>query len=685
MKFHKLAGFVLSFVTLCSCLSGCAGKETSSADSLPDSSEIIETETSAEDSIAEPVAETEPQPTEHVSPREKLSFSSGTQKDFTDVTLNHETNKIYAIPLNHFLISGDVVQKFIFEFEADGDIGSYQGGCGISVSPACKAATDPSWYQSEDFTAQADGSFVQVEWNVPPEIQNDVQADGKIQIGYWWGDVENVRLCRVTCCYSRTVEIPSDGEINIPVNQQLTENSPVSVSLADVIQSEEVPQAITAHVHADAPFQKFNAAMTLVNSEDESESPVFSLFTEDTQTSLTWVIPDDSKSSASRDSALKFEYFWSEASAVTLDSIDVYYSLGMGGKSSGNTSPNQEIQVSHQNNNAESIVKNIKVGWNLGNSLDCYNVTWDVDDFETAWSNPKTTKQMIDTVKNAGFNAVRIPVSWADHLDDEGNIDSLWLKRVQQVVDYAVDNHLYTILNMHHDDYTWLTPTKEKESEVTEKYTHIWTQIAEQFKNYDSTLLFEGLNEPRVVGSEKEWVGGTEEEREVINHLLQAFVDTVRSSGGNNAKRTLVITTEAASISEEAINGLIIPDDDNLIVSIHHYAPWKFTSYESPDVKRFTSEDKATLKQEFQTLYDKFSAQGIPVIIGEFGAENKNNSVQRAEYYQYYIQTAAEFGIPCFVWDNNVKEGEGSYGLFNRSDCSWYYPDILKAIQNAIQ
>ncbi|MBR1554933.1 MAG: glycoside hydrolase family 5 protein, partial [Oscillospiraceae bacterium] len=319
------------------------------------------------------------------------------------------------------------------------------------------------------------------------------------------------------------------------------------------------------------------------------------------------------------------------------------------------------------------------------NSLDCYDITWSVSDFETAWGNPKTTKQMIDTVKSAGFNAIRIPVSWTDHLDNDGNIDSLWLKRVQQVVDYAMDNNLYTILNMHHDDYTWLTPIYYKEEEVTQKYIKVWSQIADRFKNYDTKLLFEGLNEPRIIDSDDEWTGGTAEERDVINHLLQAFVDTIRNSGGKNSMRTLIITTQAASISESSLNGLVVPDDDNLILSIHNYAPWKFTSYDFSGNAEFTQADKEELDYEFSMLNSRFVSRGLPVIIGEFGAENKNNTAARAEYYEYYIKTAAENGIPCFIWDNNTAEGEGSYGMLNRSDCSWYFPEIIEAVQDAIK
>lgn len=690
MKFHKLTALLLCMLFGCSCFSGCNENPPEN----PDAEQITEIPTEEETTIptdidAEPLAETEPPVTEHISPRERVNIQSGFQKEFTDVVLDHDTNKICPVPLNDLLISGDSVQKFIFEFEADSNIGSYQGGCGISVDASCQAATDEYWYQSQDFTVQADGNYVKVEWDVPAEIQEHINPDGKIQIGYWWGDTQEVRLKYMTCCYTRTADIPVDDSVNIPVAQSLdySANPSMTFPLVNVLDGDEaIPQAITVNLHADSAFRKLNAGIAIRSGGGEwLESPVFSEFTDNNQTSLTWIVPEEIKEEFSQDAEIQFSYFWSECQQITLDSIDIRYSYGSGGETFGSLADAEEIQVAYQNDDAQKIVENITVGWNLGNSLDCYNVTWSVTDFETAWGNPKTTKQMIDTVKDAGFNAVRIPVSWTDHIDSEGNIDTLWLKRVQQVVDYAMDNHLYTILNMHHDDYTWLTPVSDKEAEVTAQYVRIWEQIAERFKNYDTTLIFEGLNEPRVVGSENEWTGGTAEERQVINHLLQVFVDTVRHSGGNNSMRTLVITTEAASISENAINGLVIPDDHNLILSIHHYAPWKFTSYENQDVKKFTDADREELRTEFETLQTKFVSKGIPVMIGEFGAENKNNPGDRAAYYEYYIQTAKEYGIPCFIWDNNVSSGEGSYGILNRDDCSWYYPDILEGIQNAVK
>ncbi|MDE6730970.1 MAG: glycoside hydrolase family 5 protein, partial [Oscillospiraceae bacterium] len=235
------------------------------------------------------------------------------------------------------------------------------------------------------------------------------------------------------------------------------------------------------------------------------------------------------------------------------------------------------------------------------------------------------------------------------------------------------------------DDYTWLNPTYADEDAVKEKYNKIWQQIADRFENYDTKLMFEGLNEPRVIDSPNEWTGGTPEEHEVINDLLEEFVKTIRKSGGNNPMRTLIVTTHAASIEKTAVEALKIPKDNNLIVSIHSYAPWKFTTYDYQDVTEFDDTAKEELNAQFDYLKETFVDHGIPVIIAEFGAENKNNPEDRAEYYYYYITEAAKRGIPCGVWDNNVFDGEGSYGLLDREDCTWRSEEIITAIQEAME
>lgn len=203
------------------------------------------------------------------------------------------------------------------------------------------------------------------------------------------------------------------------------------------------------------------------------------------------------------------------------------------------------------------FVKDMKTGWNLGNTLDAYSqgkMYGDDISSEEIWGNPVTTKEMIDTLKNTGFRTVRIPVTWHNHVTDDGNgpvISEAWLDRVQEVVDYAYDNGMYVILNTHHDN----TANIEGEggyypdtahAEESDRYIRgIWTQVAERFKDYDEHLIFESLNEPRLAGTDYEWnfnagVAECKDAAGSINRLNQLFVDTVRATGGNNVERYLI-------------------------------------------------------------------------------------------------------------------------------------------------
>ena len=287
-------------------------------------------------------------------------------------------------------------------------------------------------------------------------------------------------------------------------------------------------------------------------------------------------------------------------------------------------------------------------------------------------------EEMIKGVKDAGFNAIRIPVTWGEHMDGDV-IQKEWLDRVQEVVDYAYDNDMFVILNMHHDDYIWFNPTESEYSQDSQKLCAIWEQISERFKDYGDRLLFEGMNEPRTIDSENEWTGGTPEERAVINKYEQDFINTVRSSGGNNAERTLVITSYAASAETVAIDDITIPDDKNIIVSVHYYAPWKFS--EGIETS-FTDNGKDELDKKFAELKEKFIDKGTPVIIGEFGCVNASDNDTRAEYYNYYLSSAKNNGIKCFIWDNAKSAGESSFGLFNRNNLSWN-ETILNSIKSA--
>lgn len=353
-------------------------------------------------------------------------------------------------------------------------------------------------------------------------------------------------------------------------------------------------------------------------------------------------------------------------------------------KSSGKADKTSSDTAGKTFKDADELVSKMKVGWNLGNSLDATG-GYDVSS-ETAWSNVKTTKKLITEVKKAGFNTIRIPVTWGSHLDKDGTINKAWLDRVQEVVDYAYDNGMYIILNVHHDNKTFpLDAASEKET--TKKYKILWKQIAERFKDYDEKLIFEGRNEPRTEGSANEWNGGTKAERDVLNRMYKVFVSTVRESGGNNKTRFLMIAPYAAtSTSYQAMAALEIPDDDRVIVSVHAYSPYNLALNGDMAHKTFDEAGKREIDYVFDNVNKVFISKGIPVIMGECGVTDKGNTKERIKALQYFLKAAKKYDIPCCIWDNGATgEGGEKYGLINRTTCEWYYPEMMKAIMDAVK
>jgi endoglucanase len=327
---------------------------------------------------------------------------------------------------------------------------------------------------------------------------------------------------------------------------------------------------------------------------------------------------------------------------------------------------------------AEELVAKIKIGWNLGNTLDAPG--------ETAWGNPRTKKSNIDEIKNAGFNAVRIPVSWNHHVDKNFNIDPSFMGRVREIVGYAADNDLYILLNTHHDESIF--KFRDNDMEMSKKaFKKIWEQIAGQFKNENEKLVFEGLNEPRTIGGPREWQGGTQEEWDNLNAMEQIFVDVVRASGSNNARRILLVSTYAASAEQAAMNGVKIPDDpfnsiNKFAVSVHTYSPYNFALNEGSGKvdtwSKDNSGDTGGIKTPLDRAYNTFVSKGMPVILGEFGALNRNNEEARSEWAEYYVGYAKSKGMPCFWWDDG-----GNFRLLNRGNNSFYFPAIKDALIKA--
>lgn len=325
------------------------------------------------------------------------------------------------------------------------------------------------------------------------------------------------------------------------------------------------------------------------------------------------------------------------------------------------------------------LIGELVAGWNLGNTFDATGTGLES---ETSWGNPRTTKETLYTVKAAGFNLIRIPVTWSGHLDAEDNIDPEWMSRVTEVVNYAIDENTYVIINLHHEDWN-NTFADNKEKAVT-KMKKIWTQIADNFKDYDEHLIFEGQNEPRMKGTNKEWGAGDDEGWDVVNATNAAFVETVRASGGNNPKRHLMIPGYCATSDSSGPERIILPEnDDKIIISVHAYLPYGFALDTNPAANKFVADRPAAIsdiQRLVETVKTGYMDKGIPVIIGETGAMNKDNLEARIEWAGYYTKVMREIGVTCTWWDNGSFSGNGEkFGLLNRRDNTWMFPEVAKA------
>ncbi len=351
--------------------------------------------------------------------------------------------------------------------------------------------------------------------------------------------------------------------------------------------------------------------------------------------------------------------------------------------------------------NALQLAKKIKLGWNLGNSLEAIGG-------ETAWGNPKTTKALIDLVKNSGFNAIRIPCSWNQYVVDQNtaeiNID--WLERVKEVVQYCIDNDMYVILNIHWDG-GWLENncTETKKAENNAKQKAFWQQIATHLRNFDEHLLFASANEPNVDNASQ---------MDVLMSYHQTFINAVRSTGGKNSFRTLVIQGPSTDIDKTYQLMNTLPKDkisNRLMVEIHYYTPWNFCgltedaswgkmfyfwgkdyhSTTNPE-RNATWGEEETVDSKFLLMKKKFVDKGIPVVLGEFSATRRANLsgdelqlhlASRAYFHKYVAMRARENGLIPFFWDNG---GIGNYGcaIFDRNTLTIYDTLTMQGLLEAI-
>ncbi len=346
------------------------------------------------------------------------------------------------------------------------------------------------------------------------------------------------------------------------------------------------------------------------------------------------------------------------------------------------------------------MVKNMAIGWNLGNTLDATGGNG--LNSERSWGQPYTTKTMLTGLRKAGFKTIRIPVSWANHTSgSDYKIDSVWMNRVKTIVDWALEEGFCVILNDHHDNYAVSKLNKgyalSKESDIQDKskafLSSIWKQIATTFADYDNRLVFELLNEPRDIDGEiggNEWWTNDKELLNVITSYEQVCLNQIRSVKGNE-NRFVMATGYAASSDTSIISLYTMPEDsanDRLILSVHAYSPYSF-AMEDPGEKTFTSSHKNQLNSFFAWLNTNYIKKGIGVVIGETGATNKNNLSDRIEWAKAFFGGAYQYGIPAVLWDNGVWEVIGSkynehYGFYNRDSQTWYFPFLIETMMKAV-
>ena len=356
------------------------------------------------------------------------------------------------------------------------------------------------------------------------------------------------------------------------------------------------------------------------------------------------------------------------------------------------------LNATYVEETAQNAATSMGIGTNFGNCMDAVDASKSMDknsvtDFEKAWGQQPTTKEMVDFLKKNGFNAIRVPVTWFQHMTKEdGTVDEAWMNRVQEIVDYVINNNMYCILNVHHDTGAdpednsyqhWIKADEANYNENKAKFENLWTQIANRFKNYNQRLVFEGYNE--MLDANSNWnAPKNANSYKGLNSYAQSFVDAVRATGGNNETRNLIINTYAAATGDDVLNNLTIPTDKtegHIAVEVHTYAPWDWFATKG----KWDASCSQEIKDMFTRLNNKFISKGIPCIIGEYGTngsksvdKNSTDSQKQAAADQAadIIKQAKAYGVATFYW-MSIFEGT------DRTVPQWTLPNVAEAMQKA--
>ncbi|MGM0879951.1 MAG: cellulase family glycosylhydrolase [Bacillota bacterium] len=330
----------------------------------------------------------------------------------------------------------------------------------------------------------------------------------------------------------------------------------------------------------------------------------------------------------------------------------------------------------------QSYVSAMQPGWNLGNTFDSFNTNAPNNGDETSWGNPIVTKEFIKEIKKQGFKSIRIPITWSGRMGDapDYTIDPAWMDRVQQVVDWSLEEGLYVMINVHHDAWMWVRTMPTNHDEVLARYTALWTQIADRFKNHSDKLMFESINEPEFLNVD------ITTQLEFLDEINTTFVHIVRESGGANADRPLVLPTLYCNHEKVRVDSLASTiaklNDPNLIVTVHFYGFWPF----SVNIAGYPKLEADTIK-DVDTLIDNvsnaFVSKGIPVIVGEYGllgwdaSEGVPEHGEMLKFIEYFTSKAVENKLALMLWDNG--------GRFDRRTLQWNDPELYDQIMASLK
>ncbi len=513
---------------------------------------------------------------------------------------------------------------------------------------------------------------------------------------------------------------PADGSItpdntDAPADTAKPDNTPdTSKAPADTAKPDNTPAASKAPADTAKPVNTPAASKAPADTAKPVNTPAASKAPADTakpvntpaasKTPADTAKPDNTPetSKAPADTAKPDN---TPASTDTPDTPDTPSPSSQGPHLSANGILTSDNGVMRTGIDAYDIVKEMGAGTNLGNTLESCG-TWidtsNTSNYETAWGQPVTTQEMIDGMKAAGFDSIRIPVAWSNMMADDGTytINEKYFNRVETVLNYALNADMYVIINIHFDSGWWArfgSKTEQERKDAMTKYKTMWTQIANRFQEYSDRLIFESANEElgTRLNSTDDYKGSGYYAKDdldslykLTNEINQTFVDIVRSTGGNNARRFLLIAGYDTDISKTCDLRYKMPTDtidSHLMVSIHYYSPATYCIVDNPknswgyDASWGTDEDIKALQSELSQMRISFVNKGYPVIIGEYGVTDtkiSENNFVRKEGRDLFFRSVCEFALEnnmCpILWDCSQVFDRRSLTMTNEAEKALY-------------